>query len=178
MFPSRPLLLSLCCHVCVLLLLLLPLSDGGRVCRPLLVVENGRTRLTKTHLDQMALGVLSLQGEDPDIQYMAIPYCNFSCPRMSLAWRSVVFVIMLPYDDLYFSLRAPSFTHCTSLYVSHDNAGPLFLLGNPTGENKSVTAKVYAYVFYVCVFCRRGQPTNEPTKPPPPARAPKISCNG
>lgn len=37
-------------------------SDGGRVCRPLLVVENGRTRLTKTHLDQMALGVLSLQG--------------------------------------------------------------------------------------------------------------------
>ncbi|CAM9906107.1 unnamed protein product, partial [Ectocarpus sp. 12 AP-2014] len=36
-------------------------SDGGRVCRPLLVVENGRTRLTKTHLDQMALGVLSLQ---------------------------------------------------------------------------------------------------------------------
>lgn len=39
------------------------LSDGGRVCRPLLVVENGRTRLTKTHLDQMALAVLSLQGE-------------------------------------------------------------------------------------------------------------------
>ncbi|CAN0359235.1 unnamed protein product, partial [Hapterophycus canaliculatus] len=37
-------------------------SDGGRVCRPLLVVENGRTRLSKTHLDQMALGVLSLQG--------------------------------------------------------------------------------------------------------------------
>eukprot|EP00903_Cladosiphon_okamuranus_P006791 g6619.t1 len=36
-------------------------SDGGRVCRPLLVVENGRTRLTKTHLDQMALEVLSLQ---------------------------------------------------------------------------------------------------------------------
>lgn len=36
-------------------------SDGGRVCRPLLVVENGRTRLTKTHLDQMALAVLSLQ---------------------------------------------------------------------------------------------------------------------
>lgn len=39
------------------------LSDGGRVCRPLLVVENGRTRLTKTHLDQMALAVLSLQGK-------------------------------------------------------------------------------------------------------------------
>ncbi|CAN0059391.1 unnamed protein product, partial [Ectocarpus fasciculatus] len=33
-------------------------SDGGRVCRPLLVVENGRTRLTKTHLDQMALGAV------------------------------------------------------------------------------------------------------------------------
>lgn len=33
------------------------------MCRPLLVVENGRTRLTKTHLDQMALAVLSLQGK-------------------------------------------------------------------------------------------------------------------
>lgn len=38
-------------------------SDGGRVCRPLLVVEDGRTRLNKTHLDQMKLGVLSLQGK-------------------------------------------------------------------------------------------------------------------
>jgi DNA-directed RNA polymerase III subunit RPC2 len=35
-------------------------SDGGRVCRPLLVVEHGRTRLTEAHMAQLAAGVRSL----------------------------------------------------------------------------------------------------------------------
>ncbi|KAG5186658.1 DNA-directed RNA polymerase III subunit RPC2 [Tribonema minus] len=36
-------------------------SDGGRVCRPLLVVENGQTLLTERHMAQLASGVRGLK---------------------------------------------------------------------------------------------------------------------
>lgn len=36
-------------------------SDGGRVCRPLLVVEDGRTKLTKEHMEQLSTGVRTLK---------------------------------------------------------------------------------------------------------------------
>ena len=35
-------------------------SDGGRVCRPLLVVQRGRPKLTQTHMSQLAMGLRTL----------------------------------------------------------------------------------------------------------------------
>lgn len=35
-------------------------SDGGRVCRPLLIVKNGNLQLTKSHMDQLASGLRTL----------------------------------------------------------------------------------------------------------------------
>ena len=36
-------------------------SDGGRVCRPLLVIESGRPKLTQVHLEAMATGVTEIK---------------------------------------------------------------------------------------------------------------------
>ena len=35
-------------------------SDGGRVCRPLLVVQDGRAMLTPAHMSQLAMGLRTL----------------------------------------------------------------------------------------------------------------------
>mmetsp|Transcript_38743 Transcript_38743/g.50119 ORF Transcript_38743/g.50119 Transcript_38743/m.50119 type:complete len:1149 (-) Transcript_38743:193-3639(-) len=35
-------------------------SDGGRVCRPLLIVKNGKTMLTQSHMSELSLGVRTL----------------------------------------------------------------------------------------------------------------------
>ena len=35
--------------------------DGGRVCRPLLVVENGKAKLTQVHLEALSMGSTSIQ---------------------------------------------------------------------------------------------------------------------
>ena len=36
-------------------------SDGGRVCRPLLVMENGKTKLTQVHLEALSMGITNIQ---------------------------------------------------------------------------------------------------------------------
>ncbi|GMH82897.1 hypothetical protein TL16_g09418, partial [Triparma laevis f. inornata] len=36
-------------------------SDGGRVCRPLLVIEGGRVKLTQVHLEALSMGITSIR---------------------------------------------------------------------------------------------------------------------
>ena len=36
-------------------------SDGGRVCRPLLVIEDGKTKLTQVHLEALSMGITNIQ---------------------------------------------------------------------------------------------------------------------
>jgi RNA polymerase Rpb2, domain 4 len=57
-------------------------SDGGRVCRPLLVVQGGRTLLTEKHMAQLASGVRGLKVGwlvDDSFAYCAVCVCAIIC---------------------------------------------------------------------------------------------------
>ena len=67
-------------------------SDGGRVCRPLLVVAEGTPRLTQEHMSQVALGLQDLRDlmREGAVEYIDVNEennCLIALKEEGLTWE-------------------------------------------------------------------------------------------